>query len=116
MESVERVIGEGRGETCPWCDDKAEAERLVNPYATHAWIGEAHHRLARVRDATTEIQMAVTTAHALLLRDRAAAARAAALSERVGALARDLDDLHADVTARFPRPRTPHWIARLIGL
>ncbi len=114
MESVDRVRGEESGETCPWCDDAAE--RLVNPYATHARIGEAHQRLARVRDATTEIQMAVTAAHALLLRDRAAAARAAALSERVDALARDLDDLHADVTGRFPRPRTPHWIARLIGL
>jgi len=64
MKSVERVRGEESGETCPWCDDAAE--RLVNPYATHARIGEAHQRLARVRDATTEIQMAVTAAHALL--------------------------------------------------
>ena len=114
MESVDRVRGEESGETGPWCDDAAK--RLVNPYATHARIGEAHQRLARVRDATTEIQMAVTATHALLLRDRAATARAAALSERVGTLARDLDDLRADVTAHFPRPRTPHWIVRLIGL
>ncbi len=114
MESVDRVRGEEAGETGPWCADAAK--RLVNPYATHARIGEAHQRLARVRDAPTEIQRAVTAAPALLLRNRAAAARAAARSERVDALARDLDDLRADVTGRVPRPRTPHWIAQLIGL
>ncbi len=112
-----------RPQIAPSHDAAADsAEDLVNTYATPARIAEAHRRLARARRAPTDIQRAVVAAYGPLLRQRDTAAWVAALSERVTALDRDLEDLDATFCARFPRPQplSPQWIVgrigRLIGL
>lgn len=91
-------------------------EELVNPYATPARLADAHRRLARVGDAATTIQAAVHATYGPLLRDQAAADRSAALSERIAALARELETLHTDFNARFPRPRSfAHRVVERVG-
>jgi len=95
------------------CDER---EELVNPYATPARLADAHRRLARVGDATTTIQAAVHATYGPLLRDQAAADRTADLSERVATLTRELETLHADFNARFPRPRSlAHRVVERVG-
>ncbi len=82
-----------------------EGEELVNPHATPQRLADAHRRLARVDGAITALQTAVLATYGPLLRDRAAAARTADLSERIAGLARDVETLRADFDARFPQPR-----------